>query len=447
MSVQASKKSPLALFVSTGLMLFALFFGAGNLIFPAHMGQQAGANYLEAVMGFVLTGAGLPLLGILAMSYSGARDVQHLASRVSPLFGVFFAVTLYLSIGPLFAMPRTATVAYEVGVSPYLGSETSSTWGLLLFSIAFFAVAFWLAMSPSKLLDRIGKILTPVLLVSIAILAFKSLLDPMGELTAPQGAYAVHPVVEGFLAGYQTMDALASLVFAIVVIGVLQAEGVKANEQLMRLTMGAGLLAALCLAVVYGLVTYLGAGSVEVTGWLSNGAAVLSETAHYYWGSMGNLLLLVIILLACLSTAVGLIAACAEYFSRLMPQLSYKLFVIIFTLISCGLANKGLEGIINFSIPVLMLLYPLTVVLILLTFANSLFKGRRIVYVCTMLATLAVSLVDAWDAAFTLSPEAKAWLASYLPWHAIGLGWIVPALLGMLVGLILSAAGFKKTVS
>ncbi|MDK7178219.1 branched-chain amino acid transport system II carrier protein, partial [Micrococcus luteus] len=137
------------------------------------------------------------------------------------------------------------------------------------------------------------------------------------------------------------------------VIGVLQAEGVKANEQLMRLTMGAGLLAALCLAVVYGLVTYLGAGSVEVTGWLSNGAAVLSETAHYYWGSMGNLLLLVIILLACLSTAVGLIAACAEYFSRLMPQLSYKLFVIIFTLISCGLANKGLEGIINFSIPVL----------------------------------------------------------------------------------------------
>lgn len=162
---------------------------------------------------------------------------------------------------------------------------------------------------------------------------------------------------------------------------------------------------------------------------------------------MGNLLLLVIIVLACLSTAVGLIAACAEYFSRLMPQLSYKLFVIIFTLISCGLANKGLEGIINFSIPVLMLLYPLTVVLILLTFANSLFKGRRIVYVCTMLATLAVSLVDAWDAAFTLSPEAKAWLASYLPWHAIGLGWIVPALLGMLVGLILSAAGFKKTVS
>ncbi|XVN74392.1 Branched-chain amino acid transport system 2 carrier protein [Oligella sp. MSHR50489EDL] len=447
MSEQFSKKSPMALFIATGLMLFALFFGAGNLIFPAHMGQQAGSSFLEAVLGFVLTGAGLPLLGILAMAYSGARDVQHLASRVSPLFGIFFAVALYLSIGPLFAMPRTATVAYEVGISPFLEADETGTWGLLIFSVIFFAVAFWLAMAPNKLLDRIGKVLTPVLLVSIAVLAFKSLVDPMGELTAPQAEFASHPVVEGFLAGYQTMDALASLVFAIIVIGVLQAEGVKANDQLMRLTMGAGFLAALCLAVVYGLVTYMGAGSVEITGWLSNGAAVLSETANYYWGTMGNLLLLVIILLACLSTAVGLIAACAEYFSRLIPQISYKLFVIVFTLVSCGLANKGLEGIINFSIPVLMLLYPLTVVLILLAFANPLFKGRRIVYICTMLATLAVSFLDAWDAAFSFSSETKAVLASYLPWYAIGLGWIVPALAGFVLGLILSAAGFKKTVA
>ena len=441
------KQSPLTLFVATGLMLFALFFGAGNLIFPAHMGQQAGENYIQAVLGFIFTGAGLPLLGILAMAYTGARDVQHLASRVTPLFGVFFAVALYLSIGPLFALPRTGTVAFEVGVKPFLGAGVSESLVLLLFSIVFFALAYFLAMNPGKLIDRIGKILTPALLLGIAILGLKTILDPMGGLTEPQANFLTHPFAEGFLAGYQTMDALASLVFAIIVIASLQAAGISNNQQLMRMTMGAGFLAALCLALVYGLVAYMGASSVEVTGWLDNGALVLSQIANHYWGTLGNLLLMVIIFLACLTTAVGLIAACAEYFARLIPKVSYNSFAIIFTVISCGLANKGLSGIISFSVPVLMLLYPLTVVLILLVFANSLFKGRHAVYLCTMATTFVVGLLDAWDASFGLSQSTKALLTNYLPWYGMGLAWIVPALIGFVVGLLLVALGAKKKVA
>lgn len=441
------KQSPLTLFVATGLMLFALFFGAGNLIFPAHMGQQAGENYIQAVLGFIFTGAGLPLLGILAMAYTGARDVQHLASRVTPLFGVFFAVALYLSIGPLFALPRTGTVAFEVGVKPFLGAGVSESLVLLLFSIVFFALAYFLAMNPGKLIDRIGKILTPALLLGIAILGLKTILDPMGGLTEPQANFLTHPFAEGFLAGYQTMDALASLVFAIIVIASLQAAGISNNQQLMRMTMGAGFLAALCLALVYGLVAYMGASSVEVTGWLDNGALVLSQIANHYWGTLGNLLLMVIIFLACLTTAVGLIAACAEYFARLIPKVSYNSFAIIFAVISCGLANKGLSGIISFSVPVLMLLYPLTVVLILLVFANSLFKGRHAVYLCTMATTFVVGLLDAWEASFGLSQGTKALLTNYLPWYGMGLGWIVPALIGFVVGLLLVALGAKKKVA
>ena len=445
MSTQSLRKSPYTLFVATGLMLFALFFGAGNLIFPAHMGQQAGDNYIGAVLGFVLTGAGLPLLGILAMAYSGARDVQHLASRVTPWFGVFFAVALYLSIGPLFAMPRTGTVAFEVGIKPFLSEATAAqAWPLLLFSIAFFALSYWLAMSPGKLIDRIGKILTPALLISIGILAAKSMLDPMGELQAAQGNFQSHAWVEGFLAGYQTMDALASLVFAIIVVGALQAASVGNNEQLMRLTIGAGFLAAFCLAMVYAAVTYMGAHSVAVTGWLDNGALVLAQIANHYWGMMGNLLLMVIIILACLSTAVGLIAACAEYFTRLIPQISYKQFAILFTIISCVLANKGLSGIIAFSVPVLMLLYPLTIVLILLAFLHPLFAGRQEVYVSTMALTFVVGMLDAWQAAFGLSADTKALLSQYLPWYEIGLGWIAPALIGFVIGLGLVALRGKR---
>ena len=441
------KKSPLTLFVATGLMLFALFFGAGNLIFPAHMGQQAGESYLQAVFGFVFTGAGLPLLGILAMAYTGARDVQHLASRVTPWFGVFFAVALYLSIGPLFALPRTGTVAFEVGVKPFLGEGTSESLVLLLFSIVFFALAYYLAMTPGKLIDRIGKILTPTLLLGIAILGFKTIVDPMGGLTEPQGNFATHPFVEGFLAGYQTMDALASLVFAIIVIGSLQAAGVSNNQQLMRMTMGAGFLAALCLALVYALIAYMGAHSVEVTGWFDNGALVLSEIANHYWGTLGNLLLMVIIFLACLTTAVGLIAACSEYFARLIPKVSYNSFAIIFTLVSCGLANKGLSGIISFSIPVLMLLYPLTVVLILLVFLNSLFKGYHAIYLCTMALTFVVGILDAWNASLGLPQGLKDFLSSYLPWYEMGMGWIAPALVGFTLGLVLVALGAKKKIA
>ena len=199
---------------AVGLMLFALFFGAGNLIFPAYLGQQAGENWLSAMFGFLLTGAGLPLLGVIAIGYSGSRDVQALASRVSPWYGVAFAAALYLAIGPLFATPRTATVSFEVGVVPFIGEANKSV-GLAVFSVVFFGVAYWLSMSPGKLVDRIGKILTPALLLTIAALVGYAALNPMGALTEAQGDFVTQPLAKGILEGYGTMDALASLVFAI----------------------------------------------------------------------------------------------------------------------------------------------------------------------------------------------------------------------------------------
>lgn len=433
--MKENTQSVKSLFVATGLMLFALFFGAGNLIFPASMGQLAGNHLFPSILGFVSTGAGLPLLGIVAMAYSGAKDVQALASRVSPVFGLLFAMALYLSIGPLFAMPRTATVSFEIGVVPFLGEAVSKEVALAVFSVLFFAAAYWLAMSPGKLIDRIGRILTPVLLVSIAILTVTSIVNPIGDLQVAQQTYQDHPFTQGFIDGYQTMDALASLVFAIIVIDALQQAGVTRTEPLMRMTIGAGLLAALCLGIVYAMVTYMGASSVAQFGVLDNGANVLSSVAAFYWGTAGNVLLLVIVLLACLSTSVGLIAACAEYFHRIFPRISYRYFAIAFTLISCVLANKGLSGIIQFSVPVLVLLYPLTMVIILLSFLHKIFAGKQIVYVVTMGVTLIIGILEGWKTAFGLPDSVLGFLNAYLPWYDIGMGWVVPAV----VGFVLSA--------
>ena len=424
-------------------MLFALFFGAGNLIFPAFLGQQAGSNWLSAMSGFLLTGAGLPLLGVIAIGYSGSRDVQDLASRVTPWYGVAFAAVLYLAIGPLFATPRTATVTFEIGVTPFIGPE-HKTMALAIFSAFFFGVTYWLSISPGKLVDRIGKVLTPALLATIAVLVGYAAFNPMGELQAAQGGFADRPFVTGVLEGYQTMDALASLVFAIIVIDAARALGVRNRAQLLATTTVAGTVAAACLAVVYLLIGYMGATSVAGLGLQENGAAVLSKTAQHYFGMGGNVLLSAIVFLACLSTAVGLIISCSEYFNRLLPAISYKTFVVIFTLVSMAFANKGLSGIISISVPVLMLLYPLTVVIILLAFLNNWFGGSRVVYVCTIFATLVVGVLDAWKAAFSFAPETAALINSIFPLYDIGMGWLLPATAGFVLGLVLKTAIGKK---
>lgn len=428
---------------AVGLMLFALFFGAGNLIFPAFLGQQAGSNWLSAMSGFLLTGAGLPLLGVIAIGYSGSRDVQDLASRVTSWYGVAFAAVLYLAIGPLFATPRTATVTFEIGVTPFIGPE-HKTMALAIFSAFFFGVTYWLSISPGKLVDRIGKVLTPALLATIAVLVGYAAFNPMGELQAAQGGFADRPFVTGVLEGYQTMDALASLVFAIIVIDAARALGVRNRAQLLATTTVAGAVAAACLAVVYLLIGYMGATSVAGLGLQENGAAVLSKTAQHYFGMGGNVLLSAIVFLACLSTAVGLIISCSEYFNRLLPAISYKTFVVIFTLVSMVFANKGLSGIISISVPVLMLLYPLTVVIILLAFLNNWFGGSRVVYVCTIFATLVVGVLDAWKAAFSFAPETAALINSIFPLYDIGMGWLLPATAGFVLGLVLKTAIGKK---
>src|SRR5690625_6448996 len=203
--------------VAIGVMLFALFFGAGNLIFPAELGQASGTNLLPAIIGFLITGTGLPLLGVLAIAYSGSENLQDLASRVNPVYAIFFTSLLYLTIGPFFAAPRTATVAYDVGFLSFIG-EVFHQVGLFIFSLIFFAITLLISLKPAKLVDNVGKILAPGIVILLVILLAMVVVKPMGSIEAPLEAYASGSFVTGFLEGYNTMDALASLVFAMIVI-------------------------------------------------------------------------------------------------------------------------------------------------------------------------------------------------------------------------------------
>ncbi|HLR15581.1 MAG TPA: branched-chain amino acid transport system II carrier protein [Bacillota bacterium] len=425
--------------LAIGFMLFALFFGAGNLIFPAELGQYAGENLWKGIGGFLITGVGLPLLGVVAIAYSGSKNLQDLASRVSPAYGVFFTALLYLTIGPFFAAPRTATVAYEVGIMSYV-PESSQQLGLFIFSIVFFAITLVFSLYPAKIVSNVGKVLAPTLVVLLGVLLVAAFVNPMGAIGSAENVYVEEPFMTGFLEGYNTMDALASLVFAIIVINAIRSFGVSNKGKILSVTIKTGLIAAILLAVIYVGISYLGGISVEHLGLFDKGGPVLSGAASYYFGTTGSVLLAVMIILACLTTAIGLVTANAEYFNTLFPKMSYKVLVVFFSTITFIIANFGLANIIAFSIPVLMFLYPLAIVLMLLTFTSRLFNHARLVYVATIAVTFLIAIVDGitelsetLEVDFNFIHPVVDFYDKVLPFYEEGLGWLVPAIIVIVV--------------
>ena len=433
-------------YIYIGSMLFGLFFGAGNLIFPVHMGQLAGQNLLPAILGFIVTAVGLPFLGIVAMGLSGKESLLEMASKVHPKYGVFFTAALYLTIGPFFATPRTATVSFEAAFAPYLDpSMTKMT--LFLFSLLFFAAVLWFSLKPSEILKWVGKVLNPIFLVFLSILILFGFFAPMGTASEipVDASYQTGAFFKGFLEGYNTMDALASLAFGIIVVTTIQGLGVTKTTTIAKDTIKSGTISMLLMAVIYGSLVYLGATSRGIFEISDNGGIALAQISNEYFGIFGAVLFAVIITVACLKTAIGLITAISETFVHMFPgSLDYKKYVYLFTAISFGLANLGLSQIIAFSIPVLMFLYPLAITLIFLSIMSSLFNDRMIVYQMTTLFTLPFATVDFLKALPQGIKDAVglngviAWTDSAIPLSDIGMGWLIPSLIGFAIGLAVS---------
>ena len=432
-------------YIAIGLMLFALLFGAGNLIFPAAMGQNAGVNVWYAVLGFCVTGVGLPLISIAALGYSGCLDLEEAAGRVHPWYGVFYSVVSYLAIGPCFAAPRTGTVSFEIAVKPFLGSFSPDI-ALPIFLLVFFLLTYWLAATPSKLVDRVGKILTPALLAVILLLIVQSFITPLGTPQAPTKNYAtpVTAVMQGILDGYNTLDAIASFIFATLVISFVKEGGVTHPKAIMKQVMLSGSIAVALLAFIYIFIAKIGADSVTPLGILETGAPVLAGSAKILFGNLGAAILAVIVLLACLSTSVGLVTCCAAYFMRLLGHFSYKTYAVIFCVISYLVGLFGLKTIIVSTIPVLMFIYPLLVALICLIFLDKFFGGRQCVYAWTIAFTFVMATINLLETAGVNLGSFETMLQTYVPLHTFGMGWIPFAAVGFVIGLIWKAAVPEK---
>lgn len=437
-------------------MLFGLFFGAGNLIFPIYMGQLAGSRMIPAVIGFLITGVGLPLLGVTAMGISRSDGLIELSGKVGRGYSVFFTCALYLTIGPFFAIPRCATVPFTVGIEPILGEGVNTSLALVIFSVLFFAAVLAFSLFPGKILTWVGKIINPLFLIFLGILVVAALIKPIGAIsdTAPVGAYADKAFATGFLEGYNTMDALASLAFGIVVINVIRGLGVKEPRAVAKNTIRAGVFSCLIMAAIYVAVTVVGAQSRGLSELCKNGGEVFAVVADHYFGKAGAIILAVTVTFACLKTAVGLVTSCSETFVELFPKLfSYRVWAIIFSLCSFLIANLGLNAIISYSLPVLMFLYPLAITLILLGLFGNLFGHSKYVYRFVTGFTLIAAIFDFLGAlpkqviaALRLEGVLKL-VNTVLPFSEYGLGWIIPAALGLLVGLVARLIWEKPAVS
>lgn len=435
-----------------GSLLFGLYFGAGNLIFPIELGQNSGTNLYKVVLGFIISGVGLPILGVVASAISKNDSLFEMGKTVSDKFAYFFTTALYLTIGPFFAIPRTLTVAFEVGIAPNI-SEDKIKLFLFIFSLIFFLAVLAFALKPGKVMDNIGKILTPTFLILLSVLVIFAIIKPMGALAInqPTKIYQKNPLFTGILDGYNTMDALASLAFAIIIISSIRKLGVKDSNQIAKETLKSGVICLIAMSTVYISLSFMSSSSVNIMKLGNNGGRILSNISFYYLGNFGKILLAAIVIVACLKTAIGLIIACSEIFIQMYPNtLSYKAYAVVFTLISFLIANLGLQKIISLSIPVLMYLYPLAIVLIFLSLAYPIIGKNKRIFSFTILFTAIFSIFDllkalpknisSTDSISRIVNFAK----NYIPAFKIGFGWFIPAIFGIILGLLISIIKKEK---
>ncbi len=417
-----------------GFALFAMFFGAGNLIFPPFLGKAVGTQFIMAITGFLITGVGLPLTGVIACAkINGSFD--KMSSRVGKIFSVVSGVALVLVIGPLFAIPRTAATTFELGVHPIFPSISQN-----ISVILYFAIVLAFVLRPSSIIDDIGKILTPALLLMLAIIIVKGIIYPIGPVVSTnfQGAFP-----KSLLEGYQTMDAMASVIFSSIILASVRAKGYTTPKDIMGMTIKSALVAVAGLAFVYGGLMYLGTQSSTLFPADIARTKLVTEIVRLDLGSIGSVVLGLAVALACLTTAIGLLSTGADFFAKLSKgKVSYKLVAILMTVVSGFLATNDVDSIVSLAGPVLQILYPIVIVLIAITLLGNKVKNDRVVMITTYTA-LIVSLLDIGNA---LSGNSIAFLntiMNFIPLSNVGFSWLIPTVIAFVISNTLTKSNCK----
>ena len=413
----------------TGFALFAMLFGAGNLIFPPMLGYETNSSWIPTMLAFTITGVGFPFLGILSVSIVG-NGIKDFANRVSPMFSTIFAIISILAIGPMLAIPRTGATAYEI---TFLHNGMNNTIYKYIYLICYFGIVILFSLRANKVIERVGKILTPILLLLLFLIIVKGIF--FSGLSIKPDIYP-HAFKKGFLEGYQTMDTIASIAYAGIILKAIKNGRNLTQKQEFSFLIKAGLVAILSLALIYGGFALVGAKmhSVLVT---NDKIELLVKTTSYLLGGYGNLILAICVAGACLTTAIGLVATVGEFFSSI-TSFKYEKIVVFTVIISFLLSILGVENIIRISVPILVFIYPVMISLIILNLFGKYIKNDYI-YKGVVLFTGIIGLIESL-ASIGITNTYTNSVLEILPFSDYGLTWLFPGL----IGYILFSLIFRK---
>ncbi|WP_267901312.1 branched-chain amino acid transport system II carrier protein [Clostridium tagluense] len=403
-----------------GFALFAMFFGAGNLIFPPTLGKAAGDKVLSSIMGFLITGVGLPLCAVIACAKINGT-FEKMADRVGRVFSVIVSIALILVIGPLFAIPRTAATTFELGIQPLFPSI-----GQNISIIVYFAIVLAFALKPSSIIDNIGKILTPALLLMLAVIIVKGIIDPIGPIVATsyQGGFS-----KALIEGYQTTDAMTGVIFSSIILAAIRAKGYKSSKDIMRITMKSAVVSLIGLSFVYTGLMYLGTQTTTLFPGKISRTSLVTEIVRLDLGSIGSCILSLCVAIACLTTAIGILSAGSHFFVKLSKgKLSYKGIAISMALVSGVMATKDVDSLIKLAGPVLQIIYPIVIVLIVTTLLGDIVKNNKVVAI----TTYTVLIVSALNTINDLTSNSIGFF-KYVPLSSVGFGWVIPATLAFVI--------------
>lgn len=415
-----------------GMMVFALFLGAGNIIFPPMAGYHSGTDWFSASLGFIVTGVVLPFLTLITVAVKGRGE--RLSVDLPRWVSMTFWVALYLILGSTFAMPRVTNTAYELGFLP-LGFVEKSTASHLIFAFVFNFVSMFFMLKQGTMISAIGKFMTPALLFLLVAVGIAVVRTPLSPINEPINQYVDFAFFSGIVDGYQTMDVLSAMAFGGIVARALASRGITSPQDVVVITIKAGLIAVGLLAALYICLFYLGATSDAVSQTATNGGQIFSRYVDALYGALGTWLMCGIVLLASMTTFVGVTSACADFFATFNPRLDYRFWVVVSTLLTTIVSTFGLDTLLRVTIPVLLLIYPTTVALVFLQFARRKMRNPRFTYGFTVAVLVVMSAFDTLNNIGLLSENVLAVLHR-MPLFKEGIGWLLPGVIAFIISFV-----------
>lgn len=412
-----------------GFAVFSMYFGAGNIIFPPYLGLISSSDYELSFISYFIADIGFATIAMFALLKVGG-NIDNLIYKIGKLSGTVLMAAIILCIGPLIALPRTGATTYEMMIVPMFGSSLTNS---ILTSIVYYGLIMFVTFNPVTMIRILGKILTPILFVSLLALIIKGIVTPIGEISINQNPDDLF--FNGLILGYQTLDVLAALAFGIIILKIVRSQGYKDEKMVFKMVGFASILAAFGIMIVYFGLAYLGATTSSMYQGDIEKAVLLNSIINHLFGDYGNILLGTVIFLACFTTGAALVSVTSEYFSKISEgKISYKQLVVVVTLYSIVVTNVGLEHIINFAVPILTVVYPVAIVLVVLVFFDKYINNDN-VYKMSALGAVIYSLLDV----FTKNIESINLVLQTLPFAKEGLGWVVPALVFAVIGYFIKS--------